>query len=115
MPRGLKRYYGKGDLHFITFSCYRKLPFLGTKRARDVFVRELAKVRSRYEFRLVGYVVMPNHVHLLLSEPKKGTPSKVLQVLKQCVSRRMRKCEKSGVKGQMELAFGESDEELRAF
>jgi putative transposase len=115
MPRGLKRYYGKGDLHFITFSCYRKLAFLGTKRARDVFVRELAKVRSRYEFRLVGYVVMPNHVHLLLSEPEKGTPSKVLQVLKQCVSRRMRKREKRGVNGQIEFAFGESDEELRAF
>src|ERR1700758_1417780 len=107
MPRGLKRYYGKGDLHFVTFSCYRKLAFLGTKRARNVFVRELAKVRSGYGFRLVGYVVMPNHVHLLMSEPEKGTPSKVLQVLKQCVSRKMRKRKKSGVKEQMEFAFGD--------
>ena|GEM_PF-7005097 len=29
MPAGLKRYYGKGDLHFITFSCYRRLPLVG--------------------------------------------------------------------------------------
>jgi hypothetical protein len=30
MPKGLRRYYGKGDLHFITFSCYQRLPLLGT-------------------------------------------------------------------------------------
>jgi putative transposase len=113
MPRGLKRYYGKGDLHFITFSCYRKLPFLGTKRARGVFVRELARVRRECGFRLIGYVVMPNHVHLLMSEPAKGTPSKVMQLLKQRVSRKMRK--KTGQSGQLEFAFGESEEEARSF
>src|SRR6202045_149752 len=37
MPTGLKRFYGKGHLHFITFSCYRRLPLLKTARARDVF------------------------------------------------------------------------------
>jgi putative transposase len=95
----LKRYYGKGDLHFVTFSCYRKLPFLGTKHARNVFVKELARVRAEWGFRLVGYVVMPNHVHLLMSEPAKGTPSKVIQVLKQRVSRKMRKRKKSDAVG----------------
>ncbi len=33
MPADLKRYYGKGHLHFITFSCYRRLPLLKTVRA----------------------------------------------------------------------------------
>ncbi|MGA7795435.1 MAG: transposase [Candidatus Acidiferrales bacterium] len=37
-------------------------------------------------FRLIGYVVMPEHVHLLMTEPIKGDPSKALQVLKQRVS-----------------------------
>jgi len=41
MPSVLKRYYGKADLHFITFSCYRRLPLLKTVRARDLFVQEL--------------------------------------------------------------------------
>jgi len=36
MPAGLRRYYGKGDLHFITFSCYRRLPLLKTARAGPV-------------------------------------------------------------------------------
>ena len=67
----------------MTFSCYRRLPLLGTTRARNLFVKELRRVRREYRFLLVGYVVMPNHVHLLMSEPKKGTPSTVLQMLKQ--------------------------------
>ena len=91
MPQGLKRYYGQGHLHFVTFSCYRRLPLLGTVRARNLFVRELARVRREYGFALVGYVVMPEHAHMLISEPKKGTPSTVLQMLKQRVSRKMRK------------------------
>ncbi len=40
---------------------------------------------------VVGYVVMPDHVHLLIGEPAKGTPSIVLQALKQRVSRDLRK------------------------
>jgi len=115
VPAGLKRYYGRGDLHFITFSCYRRLPLLETQRARNLFVRELARVRKEYGFLLAGYVVMPEHVHLLMSEPKKGTPSTVLQMLKQRVSRKMRKKRRGGAPGQLRLAFAERDEELRSF
>ena len=75
MAEGLKRHYGEGDLHFITFSCFRRLPLLKAARARDIFVQELARVRAETGFRLIGYVVMPEHVHLLMSEPKIGTPS----------------------------------------
>jgi putative transposase len=85
MPKGLKRYYGHGHLYFLTFSCYRRLPLLGTTRARNLFIKELRRVHREYGFLLVGYVVMPNHVHLLMSEPKKGTPSTLLQMLKQRV------------------------------
>jgi len=83
MPRGLHRTYGAHHLHFITCSCYRRLPFLNRARRRDCFLSMLEQVRERYRFVVVGYVVMPEHVHLLLTEPKFGTPSKVMQVLKQ--------------------------------
>jgi putative transposase len=79
MPKGLRRYYGKGHRHFITFSCYRRLPLLKSARARDLFVKELARVREELGFRLIGYVVMPEHVHLLMSEPRRGTPSTVAE------------------------------------
>ncbi|HTD24436.1 MAG TPA: hypothetical protein VK738_17390 [Terriglobales bacterium] len=65
MPQGLKRFYGAGDLHFITFSCYRRLPFLATAARRDLFLRALETVRQEYELVVVGYAVMPEHVHLL--------------------------------------------------
>ena len=96
MRNPLRRYYGKGDLHFITFSCYGRRKFLGTPRARDCFVSTLAQVRSRFGFRLVGFVVMPEHVHLLISEPRKDNPSKVLQVLKQKVSGSLRSASPQG-------------------
>ncbi|MGB7494794.1 MAG: transposase [Candidatus Acidiferrum sp.] len=111
----LRRYYGRGDLHFITFSCYRRRAFLGRARTRDCFVGILDQVRRRYQFRLFGYVVMPEHVHLLISEPGKGTPSSVVQALKQTVSRVLRRNSKK--KGGAQLAFPwETDEtEANAF
>ena len=90
MPKGLKRCYGQKHLHFITCSCYRRLPLLGSARARNTFVKILGEVRDRFGFILVGYVVMPEHIHLLIGEPSRGTPSTILQVLKQRVSRRLR-------------------------
>ncbi len=82
----LERRFGQGHFHFITFSCNRRRPFLRAPEARGHFVRILDEVRARYQFRLIGYVVMPEHVHLLISEPRKGDPSKAIQVLKQRVS-----------------------------
>jgi putative transposase len=105
MPKNLKRYYGRGDLHFVTFSCYRRLPLLRTIRARNVFVRSLGAIRERYKFLLVGYVVMPDHVHLLISEPPKSTPSVMLKALKQRVSRDLRRKKRIAASGQLWLPF----------
>jgi putative transposase len=105
MPKKLKRYYGRGDLHFLTFSCYRRLPLLRTIRARNVFVRALGKIRERHKFLLVGYVVMPEHVHLLISEPPRVTPSVVLKALKQRVSRDLRKNKRRVSVAQLRLPF----------
>jgi putative transposase len=89
MPWGLKRFYGGGDLHFITASCYRRQPLLAAARHRDLFVQVLEQVRQRYQFVVVAYVVMPEHFHLLISEPEKANPSVVIQALKLGVARRM--------------------------
>ncbi len=44
-------------------------------------------MRRRYAFVVVGYVVMPEHFHLLISEPERANPSTVMQVLKQRFAR----------------------------
>ena len=115
MRNRLQRLYGRGDLHFVTFSCYRRRPFLAAARARFLFVNILDQVRSRHVFLLIGYVVMPEHVHLLLSEPEKGNPSKVLQVLKQKVSRALRKRPKKASSAQLTLPFSRSALDSPAF
>jgi putative transposase len=67
------------------------MSLLNTVALRNLFVRELERVRDEMKFLLVGYVVMPNHVHLLMSEPPGSTPSKVLHNLKLDFSRKVRK------------------------
>ncbi len=70
MRNKLRRYYGHGHLYFLTFSCYQRRALLGSVRARNLFVRILDEVRKKRSFLLVGYVVMPDHVHLLIGEPE---------------------------------------------
>ena len=89
MPWGLKRYYGTGSLHFITWSCYRRKPLLGDPARRDLVLTVLELMRVRYRFAVIGYVVMPEHVHLLISEPLIDDPSKIVQAVKLSVSRRL--------------------------
>jgi putative transposase len=89
VPNRLHRYYGAGYLHFITTSCYRRHALLGTRHSRDLFLRLLEQVRRRYHFVVVGYVVMPEHVHLLLGEPERGNPSLLMQAIKQSFARRL--------------------------
>jgi putative transposase len=90
MPWGLKRFQEAKCLHFITFSCHNRERLLGTPDARDVFERTLEQVRGWYDFYVCGYVVMPEHVHLLISEPERSRLSTVLKMLKQNVARELR-------------------------
>jgi putative transposase len=111
VPTGLKRYYGAGYLHFITFSCYRRRALLGSARNRDWFLEEFEHVRRRYRFLVAGYVIMPEHVHLLIGEPERGNPSVVLQVLKQRFSRHVRRpWQKREASNQMGLWSPESED-----
>ena len=69
MPWGLERWHGGHDLHFITFSCYDRQPLLASAQRRDLFLEVLERVRRRDRWVVLAYVVMPEHVHLLVSEP----------------------------------------------
>jgi putative transposase len=69
MPRGLRRFQESGHSHFVTFSCWRRQPYFSTQELFDLFVQCLEDMRVRFDLRMYGYVVMPEHVHLLLSEP----------------------------------------------
>jgi putative transposase len=95
MPWSLKRYQEARCLHFLTFSCQHRDPLLGTPRSRDRFLQTLEKARHWYGFFVCGYVVMPEHVHLLISEPERSKLSVALQMLKQNSARELRVVEGS--------------------
>jgi len=81
MTEGLHRFYGGRDLHFLTFSCYQRQPLFNSAPRRDFFLQILERVRRRYRLVVVGYVVMPEHIHLLVSEPQRATLSTAIQAL----------------------------------
>src|ERR1017187_3862591 len=82
------RYQQTGEFHFLTFSCYRCRSYFESAAAMDLFEDALERVRRRYLFAVAGYVVMPEHVHLLVNEPKRALLSKAIQALKLSVSMR---------------------------
>jgi putative transposase len=82
MAEGLQRFYGGNDLHFLTFSCYQRRPLFSSVARCDLFLESLERVRRRYRLVVLGYVVMPEHVHLLVSEPQRETLSTAIQALK---------------------------------
>ena len=84
------RYQNQGCVHFITFSCYGRMPLLDSRAAKETFERTLERVRMWYGCSIAGYVVMPEHVHLLLSEPERSKLSVTIQMLKQITSQKLR-------------------------
>ena len=86
MPHGLVRLHYSGQAHFLTFSCYRRLPLMAQTHMEDAFLTALETVRRRFQMCVYGYVVMPEHVHLLVNEPASGTIAAVMQRLKTKVS-----------------------------
>jgi len=74
----------------LRFSCYRRRPYLGTPQMREFFERSLEAMRVKYDFYINAYVVMPEHMHLLVSEPKKAVLAKAIQALKISVSMQQR-------------------------
>jgi REP-associated tyrosine transposase len=82
MTEGLIRLQHAGQTHFVTFSCYRRETKLTTPLLRALFLETLEKTRQKFSLRVYGYVVMPEHVHLLLSEPASGTLAGAIHFLK---------------------------------
>jgi putative transposase len=90
MPSGLKRFQKAESLHFITFSCFHRLPLLQTPGARETVESVLEQTRARHQARIYAYVLMPEHVHLLVNEPPQILLAQFLKAVKQVTSRKLR-------------------------
>ncbi|MFY9674871.1 MAG: transposase [Terriglobales bacterium] len=90
MPSGLRRFQQTRRSHFVTFSCYRRQRKFRTPDIYDLFVQTLEDMRGLFSICVYGYVVMPEHVHLLLSEPEQGTLADAIHYLKLSFAKRVR-------------------------
>jgi putative transposase len=90
MPSGLKRFQRAESLHFITFSCFRRYPLLEGAAAKDTFEAVLEQTRQRHRARIYAYVLMPEHIHLLINEPPAILLAQFLKATKQETSRKLK-------------------------
>lgn len=64
--KSCKRYNDAGHAHELTFSCFRGLPLLSRDRSREWLVEAITRARVRHSFDVWAYVIMPEHVHLII-------------------------------------------------
>jgi putative transposase len=90
MPGSLKRFQTAESLHFVTFSCFHRLPLLEAPGAKETVEAVLEQTRARHLARVYAYVLMPEHVHLLVNEPPRILLAQLLKAVKQMTSRKLR-------------------------
>ena len=89
VPWSLKRLHESRQAHFLTFSCYQRRPNFLSPDACATFVSALERVRQHYDLCVYGYVVMPEHVHLVVNEPERSNLAQAIKSLKHGVARRL--------------------------
>jgi putative transposase len=89
LPSSLQRFQRSGQSHFVTFGCYHGRWLFTEEVNKQTFERALERVRKVFDLDIYRYVVMPDHVHLLMGEPRSGLLSEALKSLKHGVARRL--------------------------
>ena len=86
--RQRKRYEIKNQPRFLTFSCYQRLALFNNDKIKNRFVEHLSDVQQTKSFELVAWVIMPEHIHLLLTPdlPDHPVPN-ILETLKRGFAR----------------------------
>jgi putative transposase len=64
--RTIKHFDEPGDAHELTFTCYQRLPLLTNDAWRRLLCRSIDAAATRHQFSVAAFVIMPEHVHLLV-------------------------------------------------
>jgi putative transposase len=89
MPHGLKRFQQSAQSHFVTFTSYHRRWGFDAPAVYDLFLQVLERMRCRFGLCVYGYVVMPEHVHLLVSEPQRGLLADAMHYLQLSFAKRL--------------------------
>ncbi len=68
----VRHFHEPGDFHELTFSCYQRLPLLTTAERCRLLCQAIDRAISSHEFSLAAFVIMPEHVHLLVYPHLRG-------------------------------------------
>jgi len=85
----LHHYDNLGTARFVTFSCYHRRPLLTDVNRCHIFLEEVEHSRRKYGFALLGYVVMPNHVHLVIRPEEETKVGQIVGEIKSNSARRI--------------------------
>ena len=75
-------YTEQAHAHYLTFSCYKRLWLFKNPALYSLFLDHLADARRRLHFKLYGFVLMPNHIHLLVFPQPETSISSMLSRIK---------------------------------
>ncbi|MBN1347528.1 MAG: transposase [Phycisphaerae bacterium] len=97
MPSQLRRHDEPGHIHFWTISCFRRLGFFHHDAIKQVVVDGMRLLQQKFGICLIGYVIMPEHVHVLIFPHPKDSDepvavSKLLNAFKQHVGFHAKQC-----------------------
>ncbi len=84
----IKHYDLPGQAHYLTFSCHQNKNYLRKDRTRKWFIEALFQARAKHKFELWGWVIMPNHIHLLILPQHGGKICEILKSIKQPIARK---------------------------
>ncbi|WP_237564898.1 REP-associated tyrosine transposase [Blastopirellula marina] len=76
------------EAHFLTFSCFRRLPLLSRPRTCQYLIDAIEISREKNGFDLWAYVIMPEHVHLIILPHAHSKIAAILSTIKQSVAKR---------------------------
>ena len=77
-----------GPLHFVTVATNKKIPLFRSRQLCREFFAAMTEIKTRFPFELNAYVLLPDHLHLLL-RPGDGNVSRLLQKIKSLAARRI--------------------------
>ena len=88
----IRHYHHPGDCHELTFSCYNRKALLNNDERRRLLSEYIDRAIVRHQFRVVAFVFMPEHVHLIVypEKPHAADISGLLKGIKQPYSRHIK-------------------------
>ena len=88
VPKKTRRRHAiPGTARFLTFSCYRRLRLFDNPRIKDHFVETMIAALTIHRVSMLAWVVMPEHIHLIVFPENAGAIPAFLRTLKRPFSR----------------------------